>query len=79
MSASGIINCGFAPGCGSCRRCRELSRCLATALRCQRLAVRPQHLMPSFSLHTPPRRCGVDDSARARNVDAIVEWAWQAR
>ena len=28
--------------------------------------------MPGFSLYAPPRRRGVDDGARARNVDAVL-------
>jgi hypothetical protein len=35
--------------------------------------------MPAFSLYSKPRRRGVDDSARARNVDAIIAWARQDR
>ena len=38
-----------------------------------------QRPMGAFSLYSKPRRRGVDDSARARNVDAIIAWARQDR
>ena len=79
----GIINCNAGrgvPRCGECRTCRALAALTREPEReWEALPVMAQNPMPAFSLYAKPRRRGVDDSARSRNVDAIIEWARQAR
>jgi hypothetical protein len=69
-----VIHCGARwgeAGCGTCPRCLEQATRAARLSSIEPLPVQPQHVLSSFSLHSPPQRRG--QSARSKSIDAVLE------